>query len=518
MATLGWVVYYADDEGLKNELVLHPQWLAKAIGFVLEDRDTDRLQGMLEHKRLRQIWFDHNIEGRERYDPAIHPFFLRLMEKFDISYRLEDKPDWSLVAQLVPEVRPALPWDPDERPAPCDDQAELRLVCRMKQSPPGLVPWMTARTHRFAADSYHWQRGVFLKYQPHGEAVLELRETRLNVEFTITVRATFPAHFMSVLQDMLTYLIQQRWPGLGYRLAVPCPGPKDGRGTCEGRFYLEALHTFKSEGDEKIRCQECEKSQGIDKLLFGFEPPSVELRERLDELEGLVHTTQEATNYAAHVAWLLLKLVSKETPDCPHLFTLLPEDPGMIDRLRLVLGGTRMRLTLWCEYPNEQHSVCVIGSGGKLPNGDMVGGDWVITQPREWLVKIAPYAKIVATVLGAAVPIAGSFAKVAIDKALREGVEDKIQSMRTLTEKLLSADKELGVLDKPYYPSEMAEGAGLRLLHQLLLELDPTQELSIRHISLLTEVLTVINLTAIFNNTVHLFELSTETNEHTIIV
>ena len=33
--------------------------------------------------------------------------------------------------------------------------------------------------------------------------------------------------------------------------------------------------------------------------------------------------------------------------------------------------------------------------------------------------------------------------------------------------------------------------------------------LSIRHISLLTEVLTVINLTAIFHNTVHLFELST---------
>ena len=33
--------------------------------------------------------------GPGGYDPAIHPFFLRLMEKFDISYRLEDKPDWS---------------------------------------------------------------------------------------------------------------------------------------------------------------------------------------------------------------------------------------------------------------------------------------------------------------------------------------------------------------------------------------------------------------------------------------
>src|SRR5271157_5840792 len=41
----------------------------------------------------------------------------------------------------------------------------------------------------------------------------------------------------------------------------------------------------------------------------------------------------------------------------------------------------------------------------------------------------------------------------------------------------------------------------------------PQNQLSFTHISLLTEVLTVINLAAIFNNTVHLFELSNEPNE-----
>ena len=43
-------------------------------------------------------------------------------------------------------------------------------------------------------------------------------------------------------------------------------------------------------------------------------------------------------------------------------------------------------------------------------------------------------------------------------------------------------------------------------------------ELSFTHISLLTEVLTVINLPAIFHNNVHLCALSTEPNEHTITV
>ena len=46
----------------------------------------------------------------------------------------------------------------------------------------------------------------------------------------------------------------------------------------------------------------------------------------------------------------------------------------------------------------------------------------------------------------------------------------------------------------------------------------PTFGLSFTHISLLTEVLTVINLAAIFHDTVHLFELSDESNDNTTTV
>ena len=46
----------------------------------------------------------------------------------------------------------------------------------------------------------------------------------------------------------------------------------------------------------------------------------------------------------------------------------------------------------------------------------------------------------------------------------------------------------------------------------------PAIDLSFTHISLLTEVLTVLNLAATFNNTVHVYELSTEPNENIITV
>ena len=48
--------------------------------------------------------------------------------------------------------------------------------------------------------------------------------------------------------------------------------------------------------------------------------------------------------------------------------------------------------------------------------------------------------------------------------------------------------------------------------------LPAAKKLSFTHISLLTEVLTIINLAASFNNYIHLLNLSTESNENTIIV
>jgi GTPase SAR1 family protein len=107
---LGLVIYYDEDDGLQDIVVLQPEWLTKAIGYVLEDKPTLESAGELDHTRLRIIWQDHRIPGRESYARKYHPYLLRLMEKFDISYRIQDE-EKSLVAQLVSFQRPELPWE-----------------------------------------------------------------------------------------------------------------------------------------------------------------------------------------------------------------------------------------------------------------------------------------------------------------------------------------------------------------------------------------------------------------------
>jgi molecular chaperone DnaK len=137
---LGQIIYHGGDEMLSDLVILNPEWLSKAIGHVLEDGPTRADRGILDHARLPLIW--QSRPGEPAYKRHHYPYFLRLMEKFDVSYRLEDGRR-SLIAQLVPAEEPELPWHRDT-PVP-DGIRRLALVCRLSASVTGLISALTVR-------------------------------------------------------------------------------------------------------------------------------------------------------------------------------------------------------------------------------------------------------------------------------------------------------------------------------------------------------------------------------------
>src|SRR5262249_25155153 len=155
-----------------------------AIGRILEDRLTRQSQGLLEHTRLKEIW--HERSDGSGYPTRYHPYFLRLMEKFDVSYRLEDDENRSLVAQLVPHDRPELPWEV-RSPVP-DDIRAISLICKLTEPAPGLIAWLTVR-HHGASVGKHWRSGVFLRHPIADYASEALLELCVDTQLVIDVRA-----------------------------------------------------------------------------------------------------------------------------------------------------------------------------------------------------------------------------------------------------------------------------------------------------------------------------------------
>ncbi|HEY7770984.1 MAG TPA: COR domain-containing protein [Longimicrobium sp.] len=474
---LGYIVYYADDEHLREDVILQPEWLTKAIGFVLEDGITQDMEGILPDSRLPDVWLNHPFTHEPRYDPRHYPFFLRLMQKYDVSYRL-DSGTASLVAQHVPQIRPELPWTADLLPRP--SERRISLVCVMDESPPGLVPWMIVRTHAYAIEAttldglhhrLHWHRGMFLRNGSHGEALLELHGR----DFHMFVQASWPEYFMNVLRQTLQKLITDNWPGLEdkYHFAVPCHGtPSAGR--CTGLFGLNALSQFLNEGDERIRCQTCRSSQVITELLFGFEEEDsrVQLRRIEEKLEvGLSDLERAIEGLGSRLnnhVMAIMRAMASEAREGPRLFTIEPIggwkrlSPGR-------LFTSAYRLVLWCEAEGCQHPAYLDESVG--PGA----GVYEFKATRQWLSTVAPYANFVVGVLKTLVPLVAPavnlyFGSATVDSA---GLKDHVDLAKEGTDKLL---RQLPVLDRDETPATVLthdERAGLLGLHAFLRGQDP---------------------------------------------
>ena len=463
MHDLGYIVHYSDDDILRDDVILKPEWLTKAIGFVLEDRAIAESEGILPDARLTQVWRDHPFQNEPRYDPVLYPFFLRLMEKYGISYRLPENRYASLIVQHVPQVRPELPWLPEQEPP--ENLRRIAMICAMEEDPPGLVPWMIIRTHDYAVEQInangevhrlHWQKGMFLSHPPHGEAFLEKRGRELH----IYAQAQWPEYFMNVLQHTLQKLITDNWPGMEgrYRFAVPCPEIIDGQ-PCKGRFNIHALRQFLAEGDSTVRCQECSKKQSIAELLFGFEGHAIddELLRVKDQLSGL-------DSRVANYFMATMRAIDDEAKNGPRLFTIRSRDAGLSLKQ---LFSRPLEIQLWCEAEGSQHPVFEKGKGV-----------YPIDQPRKWVAQIAPYAGFALNVLSTVAPIAAPSSNMLKDAKTADkwDITDQLDLAKAIIDKLPA---EIQTSDRALSPGNMLsepERAGILALHRFLNEVDPTHE------------------------------------------
>lgn len=454
---LGHLIHFGEDEGLRDLVVLRPEWLTKAISYVLEDRET-RKSGVLQYDRLSLIWHqnlaDHATADHSSYDRANHPYFLRLMEKFDVSYRLPDQ-QASLVGQLVPFRRPDLPWQFNS--ALPRGIRTLKLLCSMPESPPGMIAWLTVRNHRFWAGK-HWRRGAFLEHREY--AAQGLFELSSDGELRLEVRAPSPDIFFSLLCDSVEYLIELRWPGLRHEFLVPCPQLLS-RVPCTGTFNRASLRRFRELGKIYIDCHTCAQPQEVARLLTGFELASTRLDDQLGHiirhLEDARTDQQQiaaiASETAAHIR-NAIKILSAEITDCPRLFIV-----EHLTKRRRLPWNDHYRLVLCCEHPEDEHP--------------WEPASYNFARPKAWFRDVLPYAIFASRVLKVAMPVASSTVNALAPQPDAQWFERQFKIVQSVAERVPEKGPEQATAQPGDQRLTPAQGQGLRTYRYLLFELDP---------------------------------------------
>jgi len=329
---------------------------------------------------------------------------------------------------------------------------------------PGLMAWLTVRHHR-ASIGKHWRSGVFLRHPIAAYASDAIVELRTPVQLAVDVRAPSPDLFFNVLRDSVEDLITRRWPGLEYSLFVPCPTRGSDGLRCRGQFPLRFLLGYREQGGTHAPCHDCFVNWDISELLTGFAQPALALQPQLERLQDQVAEVASGVNrlesYAAEAADSMRRVlwaIGTEITDCPRLFTLTQVNLAGPRRLRFY--QRHYRLVLWCEHPGHWHP--------------WSAASYSFDQPKDWLVRIGPYATLVFKALQLVVPITASAAGVVLSDEQFKHAQHQLDLMKTLVADLPSQEikDQSELIAESARQLTPAEGQAARAIRMLLFEHD----------------------------------------------
>ncbi|MEH2086531.1 COR domain-containing protein [Nostoc sp.] len=506
---LGHFIHYHNDSTLRNIVILKPDWLAKAISFVLDDAMTRKRNGLVEFEHLSQLWSHPPFAGEEGYPSKLHPIFLRLMERFDLSYKVVFDPaetsNTSLIAQLVPDTRPEPLPNWGEQPEAGDRQQVQ--ICRIVDSrgqfavAEGLFYQLIVRLHKYSLgrtnyeDSIHWQRGLMLDNDYNGRALLEY----VGTDVKITARAAYPERFLSYLTEEIKWLVENFWEGLRCNVMVPCIETCGMNAPGNGLFEVQKLIESKKKNRHEFPCpiSGCGEWQNIDQLLNNAptaQPPSqaigieqfryivkdelnvirqdLVMYDRLDQARFQVLSQEQRTilSQVDQQFAELMQMLTDEAKDGPRLFSFQPVDPKFFDRPKWI--SAKFQLTLWCEHARQPLPA--------LNPNDKKKGVYELDLPREWFTKAVPYLRILTGTLSLVLPVAGSATKFILDDTTYKAIEEQLDlGQKSIESTLKGSDMALAgksKSDASFLEGDAirAQGSILRELHALLKEKDPS--------------------------------------------
>jgi len=459
---LGDILSFQENQELADIVILKPQWVSEYISLVLESEDVIKKGGIFTRSEMNQLWQD--------LDPAMREYFLRLMERFDLSYRDEGR-EISLVVERLPFEAPNYQpkWDGLKA---MDTNKEITMKFKLNTLPAGIPTWFMARAHRFST-STHWRNGALFAYEKH-LALVQANPRDCLVQ--LTVRGPNPQNFFALLKDGIEVTLA-RFPGLKIERKIPCLGHDDQ--PCIHEFNYDQLLKRYEKQRLIVECPEGLEDVSVTELLYGWDWRTQNLvLSRLDKLEANLGKGQEKILVGQEKILSelgeLRELTQREFTQafrreqasidvhCPNVFVL--REKGKEERSKggwfKAIAGQTFDLQLYCQAPGCWHPT-------------QEGGLYEIEEPAQWLKEIAPYLTKLVGVLRYAVPLIGPWLANINPQEYEELFRQDIELMKELVDNLpVHQDADNLASMEP----ERVQGAALRVLRYLLDKKDPQQQ------------------------------------------
>jgi internalin A len=478
---LGQIAYFADNPDLATKVILQPAWLDARITQAIDSHAVTDAGGVLSRAERQRLWGDL---AENEDDPDLPDRLIRMMETFDLAYRVgnaQDSADVALIVDRLPDSPPLEPERAWREHSGKPGMREIAVIYKLASRQAGIPGWFIAREHRYTT-ALHWRYGVLLHDRDPDTPAWALLTDDGRDQPTITLRVTgsYPVRFHSVLTEAFDTIIEDRYPGLVEQRLVPCVCQSADGERCLHAFTLEELlaeaTADEPDADHKVRCPKTKRKIEAALMLDGLRGTGLviqleahhrEITANLDALRqqaAAQTSTLTAIDARAQATLNAVRTLLEHRADagvhCPALFSIQPAG-----RTR-ILRHERLTLTLWCEWESGPHPL------------DGQDGRYTITKLPQALARYLPYLRHLITALSLATPA------LAAGTALGDRVTAGFQAA-TRTLEYIKSHTELGPLPGDTGPDPHAgpartrraeSGADFRALQSMLRALDPGNE------------------------------------------
>ncbi|WP_353572255.1 COR domain-containing protein [Candidatus Albibeggiatoa sp. nov. BB20] len=254
---LGVIVHF-DKFDLQETYVLEPKWVTEAVYKIINSEQLAENKGILKLNCLNEILqlIDQNDY---RYPLEKQPYIIRLMEEFELCYRI-DKQERILIPDLLAVAEPEFGFKFDYHTA-------LKFKLEYDFLPRSIMPKFMVKRHKDILNQLHWRTGVVLHNQNY-QATAIIKADNKDAHIQIWVTGQQKRDYFSTIRNTL-WEIHDSFEKIPVNEQIPLPD-KDHKGNTIYVEYQELIGHY-LDNEETYYNGKLRKRYNVKQILDGIE-------------------------------------------------------------------------------------------------------------------------------------------------------------------------------------------------------------------------------------------------------
>ncbi len=281
--SLGIIIWYSNNEELKNWIILQPEWVMNAVYQIIDDQEIQNRRGIILESDFTRLWYDKQYKGK-------HSILKKMLEIFKIAFpKKHQKNDYIIPVRLL-SMPPELIWN--------ENESYLRLYYYYEFMPKGLINQLSSELSRLIiSDNDVWNNAVNIKSE-NNLSKAQIIENFYDRKIYLKANGKEARGLIMIIMNAMKNVTEE-YKGVKPSIIVPC-----GCNICQTKknpsiFPYEKLIEW-SEFRNVVFCNESGQELIIDELLYKVGLPNIKKEKHSAEEKGESIPLKLFISYSKH--------------------------------------------------------------------------------------------------------------------------------------------------------------------------------------------------------------------------